>query len=127
MDNNQPENFRWVLIKKGFVFQLKLGADALRDFILSPISIILLITDVLCRHDARNSLFYKMMKYGRLSDHWINLFEIKQGFGFRKNKNVDHWIDKVETIINEQQHAGKMSQAAKDKIDAYLDKISRHS
>jgi hypothetical protein len=127
MDNQNSRSFRWVLIKKALVFQLKLGADALRDLILSPLSMILVIVDIVSGHSEKQSLFYKMMKYGRLSDHWINLFEIKQGFGFRKNKNVDHWIDQVESIISEQQHTGKMSQAAKEKIDTYLDKISRNS
>jgi len=127
MDNQNSRSFRWVLIKKALVFQLKLGADALRDLVLSPLSMILVIVDIVSGHSEKQSLFYKMMKYGRLSDHWINLFEIKQGFGFRKTKNVDHWIDQVESIISEQQNTGKISKAAKEKIDTYLDKISRNS
>jgi len=127
MKNENPRSFRWVLIKKSMIFQLKLGADAIRDLVLSPLSMILVIVDIVLGHNEKQSLFYKMMKYGRLSDHWINLFEIKQGFGFRKNKNVDHWIDQVESIILEQQNTGKISKAAKEKIDTYLDKISRNT
>jgi len=127
MDNQNSLSFRWVLIKKALVFQLKLGADAIRDFILSPISMTLVVVDIILGHNEKQSLFYKMMQFGRLSDHWINLFEIKQGFGFRKNKNVDHWINQVESIISEQENTGKLSKAAKEKIDTYLDKISRNA
>ena len=87
----------------------------------------LVVVDIILGHNEKQSLFYKMMQFGRLSDHWINLFEIKQGFGFRKNKNVDHWINQVESIISEQENTGKLSKAAKEKIDTYLDKISRNA
>jgi hypothetical protein len=126
MEYKDPRSFRWVLIKKAVVFQLKLGADAIRDFILSPIAMILVVVDIILGHHQDQSYFFKMMKYGRLSDHWINLFDTKQGFGFAKKKNVDHWISQVESIISEQESTGKMSQAAKIKIDLYLDKISRN-
>ncbi len=61
----------WRLI----LFQFKLAADAIRDFLLSPISIILFIIDVVLKPDREDSYFEKLMRAGRHSDRLINLFD----------------------------------------------------
>ncbi len=55
-------------------FQLKLALDAIRDVLMSPISIICFLLDVVLRPDEADSYHRKMIKFGRKTDHRINLF-----------------------------------------------------
>ena len=57
------------------VFQLKLGADAIRDLIMSPVSIIIFILDLILKPNEQDSHYQQMMQFGRKTDRWINLFE----------------------------------------------------
>ena len=57
------------------IFQLKLGADALRDLVMSPVSIVMFILDLIMAPDEKDSHYQQMMQFGRKTDRWINLFE----------------------------------------------------
>lgn len=57
------------------VFQLRLAADALRDLIMSPLSIAAFILDTLIQPPREQSFYQKLMLFGRHTDRWINLFE----------------------------------------------------
>ncbi|MEM8497429.1 MAG: hypothetical protein AAF542_05350 [Pseudomonadota bacterium] len=56
------------------LFQLKLFADAGRDFLLSPISTLALLVDLLLGLDGEDSCYERLMAFGVKSDHFINLF-----------------------------------------------------
>lgn len=56
------------------VFQGKLVVDGLRDVILSPISIVAALTDLAMPGDDRGRRFYAVVKFGRRTEGWINLF-----------------------------------------------------
>ncbi|MEM6483878.1 MAG: hypothetical protein AAF662_02670 [Pseudomonadota bacterium] len=72
------------------VFQLKLAADALRDFVLSPLSIAAFVIDAVLQSPADDSLYGRLMGVGRRSDRVINLFdEHTKGGGFTVDKAVD--------------------------------------
>lgn len=55
-------------------FQIKLFADAFRDLLFSPISIIAFILDAALRPPVGQSLSYRLTRLGRKSDRLINLF-----------------------------------------------------
>ena len=56
-------------------FQLKLGADALRDLLLSPVSIAVFFLDIIRKPAIEDSLYLRLMILGRRSDRYINLFD----------------------------------------------------
>ncbi len=56
-------------------FQVKLALDALRDFALSPVSIVAFIIDSIRRPPPEQSLYHRLMLLGRRSDEVINLFD----------------------------------------------------
>ncbi|MFK7732582.1 MAG: hypothetical protein AB8B48_13265 [Pseudomonadales bacterium] len=56
------------------LFQLKLFADAGRDFLLSPISTVALLLDLVLGLDGEDSYYERLMAFGVRSDHFINLF-----------------------------------------------------
>jgi hypothetical protein len=71
---NEPDISRWSLIRDMFIFQIKLAMDAIRDLLLSPVSVICGLIDIFKDHSLSNSYFHKLMALGQQSDSWLNLF-----------------------------------------------------
>jgi hypothetical protein len=133
MQETPSKHKRWPLIRQAVVFQLKLGLDALRDIVMSPISIVLVATDILIGNNHQQSYFLRLMRLGKHSDHWINLFgvdlpneEVSEDLVVAEN-NVDYWFTKIEAVIKEQQVDGQLSQSGKEKLQQYLGKIGQSS
>lgn len=124
---------RWPLIRQGIVFQLKLGLDALRDILMSPVSIVLVIIDIVMANNQQQSYFMKLMRLGKKSDHWINLFAVEPLDKDAKDNpqaddnNVDYWFSKIETVVKEQRVDGKLTKAGKEKIQQYFSRINQTS
>jgi hypothetical protein len=134
----EPHLHRWVLLKDTVIFQLKLGMDAIRDLLLSPVSIICALIDFFRGHNIHQSAFYKLMALGHKTDQWINLFgdhkrvdnQFHSGNPNEKinsergtQGNVDRLFDQVEALLKEQHNKGGLTASAKLSIDRYLDKI----
>jgi hypothetical protein len=133
MENTPLKNQSWPLIRQGIVFQFKLGLDALRDILMSPVSIVLLITDIVIANNHQKSYFLALMRLGKKSDHWINLFgtslpcEETTDNEVTVENNVDCWFKRIEEVIKEQQVDGKLSQSGKEKLQQYLAKLKQPS
>jgi len=78
------------------IFQLKLAADALRDFLLSPLSIFAFVLDVLFKLPAKRSLYLRLMLLGRQSDRMINLFDDHADKG---EFTIDRAVDELEVAL----------------------------
>ena len=124
---------RWPLFRQGIVFQLKLGLDALRDILMSPISIVLVVTDIVMANNHQQSYFIRLMRLGKKTDHWINLFGVDLPSSEPENNkvatdsNVDYWFMKIEEVIKEHQVDGKMSQSGREKLQKYFGRIKQPS
>lgn len=78
------------------VFQLKLAADAFRDFLLSPLSIAAFALDVIRKPRVEKSLYLRLMLIGRRSDRFINLFDDhRDGGAF----TIDSAVDELEDLL----------------------------
>ena len=78
------------------VFQIKLAADALRDLILSPISILIFIADAVRKPALEDSWYLRLMLLGRKSDRLINLFDEHKNAG---HYTVDRAVHEVERLL----------------------------
>jgi hypothetical protein len=78
------------------VFQIKLAADALRDFLLSPVSIVVFIIDAVRKPSIEDSLYLRLMVAGRRSDRVINLFD---EFSESEHYTIDETIAQVEDAL----------------------------
>ena len=78
------------------VFQLKLAADALRDFFLSPLSIVAFAIDAVRRPRVEDSLYLRLMLLGRRSDRMINLFDEHRDAG---EFTIDRAVDELEDLL----------------------------
>jgi hypothetical protein len=130
MQEAPSSNERWALIRQAIFFQLKLGLDALRDILMSPVSIVLLIVDIIMGNYHQQSYFLRLMRLGKKSDHWINLFDVElpnakpQDDNLTADSNVDVWFTKIEEVIKEQQINGKLTQTGKEKLRQYFGRVN---
>lgn len=130
---HEPDITRWAIIRDMLVFQVKLTMDAIRDLLLSPVSIICGLVDILKGHSLSKSYFHKLMAFGHQTDSWLNLFgnhnkdnENLHVTGNQKTKadvNVDQLFTQVESLLKEQHGKGGLTASAKATIDRYLNRI----
>lgn len=98
LDKDEPVPFKQAFRHLLF-FQIKLFADAARDLLLSPISVLAFICDAIFSPLLKNSLSYKLMLAGRKTDRMINLFgEHSQSGEF----TIDETVGELESaLLNE--------------------------
>jgi hypothetical protein len=96
------------------VFQVKLVVDGLRDVLLSPLSIVAAVAGLLTGGDQPERYFQKVIRFGRRSEVWINLFGEHDGPGTSdhlveplRSRVIDHaqanpWISRAGTHLNRQ-------------------------
>lgn len=103
-------------LRRLLIFQVKLTVDALRDIMLSPVSLIATILDWLEGRKGKNSYFEKLMQFGRLSEAKINLFEQHRG----KKKTVDSVLQQVEEVVLREYKEGGITAKTKQAIEQKL-------
>lgn len=93
---------RRTLIRDAIAFQLKLAADGVRDIVLAPVSLLAALISLL----GGGSAFYDVVRVGRRTDHWINLFEaadrIPAPAGAHESASggdIDAIVDRVESFL----------------------------
>ena len=78
------------------VFQVKLMVDAFRDLMMSPISLIVFVLDVIRKPDLEESFYLRLMLLGRKSDRLINLFDEHKDAG---HFTVDQAVEELEQLV----------------------------
>ena len=99
---------RAILLRDAAVFQLKLVADGLRDAILIPLSLVATLIGVLRGGEDCAREYHRVIKMGRRSERWINLFGKERPLG-RKHPagSMDSILETVESAVTEQYRKGK--------------------
>jgi hypothetical protein len=120
----KPNRSQWLLLRDGLKFQVKLGLDAVRDLLLSPVAIVFIAIDLL--QGKQRGLFHRLMEFGHKTDRWINLFGLPNEWEERRTDedlNVDRLFAQVEKLLKDGQCKGGLTAGAKVSIDAYLNKL----
>jgi len=78
------------------VFQIKLAADAIRDLLMSPISILVFFVDAMRKPTLEESWYLRLMLLGRKSDRLINLFDEHKNAG---HYTVDEAVEELERMV----------------------------
>jgi hypothetical protein len=118
-----PDDGRWLLIRDVAVFQLKVLLDAARDVALIPFSLLAAFVDLISGGERPGRLFYELLRLGRASEGWINLFgeADPQAGDDPKPQNVDAMVGRLEALLVEQVDRGGVTASAKTAIDRTLD------
>lgn len=119
---------RWEVIRDVSVFQVKLGLDALRDLLLSPISIVAALAGLVLRSDRPSVFFDDLIRLGRRSEHFIDLFGMRneaEATAPHNGPSVDAIVERVQGALVDQYSKGGVTASAKRQIDRALDVVER--
>jgi hypothetical protein len=122
---------RWQLIRDLLVFQVKLLADALRDLVLSPVSLVAGAIDLLGGGERPSRYFYDVLRMGRRSEEVIDLFgaadrvtPVDRERPRGGPASIDAVVGRLERVLVEQVERGGVTASAKAAIDRSLDALS---
>lgn len=110
-DNKSAHPFRRLVI-----FQLKLAVDALRDIILSPVSIVCSLIDMAEKRKGKDSYFEKLMLFGRNTEKKINLFEQHE----IEESTIDSILNQVEGVVTKEYKDKSLSKKTVSAIEKIL-------
>lgn len=94
------------LLRRLLVFQLKLAVDGLRDVVLSPLSLVAVLWGVLFSPRDRGAPFGALLRFGRRTDDWIDLFELRRRTPEAEAAGADALVDAVERMLREEYERG---------------------
>lgn len=118
------------LLRDIVVLQFKLVVDGLRDLILVPVSLVVGLFSLVRGGDESGSEFYDLLRLGRKSEHWINLFgavDRARDAGADKDasrvNDIDDMVTRVESFLVEEYKSGGVTRQAKDRLDKAIETL----
>ena len=130
----QTVHDRWTLIRDVAVFQVKLVFDGFRDVLLLPISLVAGIVSLVKGAGGASSEFYDLLKVGRRSERWINLFGAAERYHGPPSEedrfpldDVDAMVSRVESFVVEEYQKGGVTAQAKERLDRALDRLHKRT
>ncbi len=97
------------LVRRVVLFQVKLMADGLRDLVMSPLSLAAGLFGLLSRDGSAEIYLDRLMRFGRDTDHWINLFDHRSAQGTDRGPSLDSIADEIEDAIRRDYQDGGLS------------------
>jgi len=123
---------RWALIRDVAVFQVKLIVDGLRDLVLVPVSLVAGFISLLKGGAGPGPEFYDLLRFGRRSERWINLFgAANQVHGPESQDDqfpaddMDEIVSRLESFVVDEYNKGGVTAQAKQRLDQALNRLSR--
>jgi len=123
---NESRSSRVELIRESAVLQLKLLADGLRDAALIPVSLLATLVGLVRGGDEPDREYRKVIKLGRRSERWINLFGHQRPLGkSHPAGSLDTILGQVEEVVIEQYKKGRTTAEARAAIREALDEVQK--
>jgi len=96
------------LLRDAATLQIKLMVDGIRDAILIPVSLIAAFVGFLRGGDDPEREFQQVLKLGRKSERWINLFGHHGDLGEEQSTgSIDQILEQAEAAVVEQYKKGR--------------------
>ncbi len=125
-----PAPDRWQMIRDVAVFQLKLAVDGLRDLLLSPVSLLAALADLVLGREGAGGRFYEVVRFGRRTERWIDLFGAADRPGLSNAREseageagIDTYVEQLQERLVERYERGGATATAKEKVDRAIDSI----
>lgn len=118
---------RWGLVREFALFQGKLVIDGLKDLLLSPLSIVVLLIGLVSPRYAP-AMWTWLYGVGRHLDGWIDLFPERPPTADATPdglKTMDAVVGQVEELVRGLRRGGTADPAVQARIDAVLMSINR--
>jgi len=120
---NKSQSPRFELIRDTAVLQLKLLADGFRDAALIPVSLFAALIGLVRGGEDCDRQFRQVLKLGRRSERWINLFGHQKPLGMEHPAgSMDKILAQVESVVVEQYKNGKTANEVRDAVRKSLQK-----
>jgi len=123
---------RWTLTRDIAVLQVKLIVDGLRDFFLVPVSLVVGLISLFAPGRSDENEFYRLLRIGRRSEEWINLFgaadRVKSGREERvrfPQEDIDSLVQRLENIVVDEYRSGGVTRQARDQLEQLLTSARR--
>lgn len=105
-------NPRAELVRAAAIFQIKLLADGLRDALLIPLSLVAALIGLLRGGEDCSREFGRVIKLGRRSERWINLFNQQRPLGRSGAAgSMDSVLHQVESTLVQQYRRGRKTRS----------------
>jgi hypothetical protein len=115
--NDPQQSPRITLIRESATLQLKLIADGFRDALLIPVSLIATLLGLLRGGEDCDLEFRRVIKLGRRSERWINLFGHQRPLNMRHPAgSMDRILAEAEAMVVEQYKKGKSAKEAREAV-----------
>ncbi len=118
---------RWEMLRDAIVLQGKLFIDGIRDLVLGPVAIAAAILDILGVGERAGRHFYDVVRFGRATEHWINLFgaadQLPPGGSSDSPQGLDAVVTLLERVVVQEYERGGMTATAKEAVDRAIDRI----
>jgi hypothetical protein len=122
--NESSPGPRQALLREAAILQFKLLVDGLRDAALIPMSLIAAAIGLMRGGDDSDREFRRVIKLGRRSERWINLFGHQPPLRPRQpGGSLDDLLDRVEAVVMEQYRQGRSEAEARDAISKAIQEV----
>ena len=101
--------------------------DGLRDVILSPISIVMALYGLATHPSDPGRYFNRLLKFGRRTDVWINLFGASEHYLDENAPSSDAYIKKLEDLLVSEYRKGGLVKNLKDRTDSLFNRLNRQN
>ena len=99
--NTPPPTGRRRLARDVLLLQLKLLLDAVRDLVLSPVTLVAAAIDLVLGQSGPPRLFNAALRLGQRSDDWIDLWAAARGPDATDHANVDRLMARLEEAVRD--------------------------
>lgn len=106
--------------------QIKLLVDGFRDLLLVPASLVLGLISLFGGGKSNDS-FYELLRLGKRSEKWINLFgaidRIDEHANDGTGEDIDRMVKRVESFLVDEYKHGHLSSQAREKIEQSIARL----
>jgi len=132
LPSDDRQSGRWILIRDIGVLQLKLIVDGLHDLVLVPISLVAGVVSLAKSGRGGGTEFYDLLRLGRKSERWINLFgaadnspSVEDEDVEFSNADIDGLVSRVESFVIDEYRKGGVTKQAKVGLDKAIDSLHK--
>ena len=108
-----PTTGRRQLARDVLLLQLKLLLDALRDIVLSPLTLAAAALDLALSRWQSPRYFHAVLRLGQRSDDWIDLWAAIRGTRATDRPNVDLLLARVQEVVSDPKTGARRARVLK--------------
>ncbi len=113
------------LIRDMAYLQFKLLLDALRDLVLSPLSLVAGAIDLLSSGFQPPRYFRAVLRLGERSDEWIDLWSASRSARSSQHSNVDALLAHVEAVVSDPKAGAPPARVLKRWVEQQAARVHR--